>query len=44
MTDKRPLYNSRIIKNYVEYLKSYHPNIDIASLLNYAGIETYQLG
>ncbi len=38
-----PLYNSRIIKNYVEYLKSYYPNIDIASLLKYAGIETYQL-
>ena len=43
MKDNTPLYNSRIIKNYVEYLKSYHPDIDIASLLNYAGIETYQL-
>ena len=43
MTDNTPLYNSRIIKNYVEYLKSYYPDIDIASLLKYADIEAYQL-
>ncbi|MDP1992125.1 MAG: PAS domain S-box protein [Syntrophales bacterium] len=43
MTDKTPLYNSRLTKNYVEYLKIYHPDVDIASLLKYAGIETYQL-
>ena len=43
MTDTTPLYNSRLTKNYVEYLKHYYPNIDIASLLKYAGIETYQL-
>ena len=43
MTDKNPLYNSRVIRNYVEYLKSYHPGIDIAPLLKYAEIETYQL-
>ena len=43
MIDRRPLYNSRIIKNCVEYLKIYYPNIDIVSLLKYAGIETYQL-
>ncbi|MFH1127066.1 MAG: GAF domain-containing protein, partial [archaeon] len=43
MMDNTPLYNSRLIKNYVEYLKSYHPDIDIATLLKYAGIETYQL-
>lgn len=41
--DNTPFYNSRLIKNYVEYLKKYHPDIDIASLLKYAGIETYQL-
>ena len=38
-----PLYNSRIIKSYVEYLNRYHPDIDIAPLLKYADIETYQL-
>jgi len=41
--DDTPLYNSRILKNYVEYLKSYIPDIDIAPLLSYADIETYQL-
>ena len=38
-----PLYNSRIIKSYVEYLSKYFPNIDIAPLLKYANIETYQV-
>ena len=42
MTDT-PLYNSRIINSYVEYLKRYLPDIDIAPLLKYAEIETYQL-
>ncbi|MHB8772097.1 MAG: HD domain-containing phosphohydrolase [Syntrophales bacterium] len=41
--DKTPLYNSRIIKNYVEYLKVHYPDIIIPSLLKYAGIESYQL-
>ncbi len=43
MTEAPSLYNSRIIKNYVEYLKRYYPNIDILSLLKHAGIEAYQL-
>ena len=43
MMDDTPLYNSRILKNYVEYLNRYLPDIDIAPLLNYADIETYQL-
>jgi PAS domain S-box-containing protein len=38
-----PLYNSRLIKNYIEYLKDHHPDVDTGSLLNYAGITTYQL-
>ncbi|MFZ1981385.1 MAG: HD domain-containing phosphohydrolase [Smithella sp.] len=42
MTDT-PLYNSRIINSYVEYLKRYLPDVDIAPLLKYAEIETYQL-
>ena len=40
MMDDTPLYNSRIIKSYVEYLKRYLPDIDIAPLLKYADIET----
>lgn len=33
-----PLYSSRIINNYVEYLQEYHPNIEIKSILEYAGM------
>ena len=43
MMDNTPLYNSRIIKSYVEYLNKYFPDIDIAPLLKYANIEAYQL-
>ena len=43
MTDNTPLYNSRIIKNYVEYLKGNYPKTDVAFLLKYANIEKYQL-
>jgi len=43
MMDNTPLYNSRIIKSYVEYLNRYFPEIDIAPLLKYANIEAYQL-
>ena len=38
-----PLYNSRLIKNYVEYTQKHYPNIDINSVLSYAGIATYEL-
>ena len=38
-----PLYSSRLIKNYVEYLNEHHPEVNIDALLNYAGITTYQL-
>ncbi len=34
----QPLYNSRIIRTYVEYLRSYYPEISIDSVLTYAGI------
>jgi PAS domain S-box/uncharacterized domain HDIG len=43
MMEDTPLYNSRIFKNYIEYLNRYNPGIDIIPLLKYAGIETYQL-
>jgi len=38
-----PLYNSRLIKNYVEYLKEFHPEINIDHLLDYAKITRYEL-
>jgi len=38
-----PLYNSRLIKNYIEYTKKHYPEVDIDYLLSYAGITTYEL-
>ena len=37
------LYNSRLIKNYVEYCKFYYPDLNINEVLSYAGIATYEL-
>ena len=37
------LYNSRLIKRYMEYIASHYPNLDTTSILNYAGITIYQL-
>ena len=41
--EEKKYYSSRIIKSYVEYLKRFFPDIDIAPLLKHAGIETFQL-
>ena len=38
-----PIYNSRIFKNYFEYLEIHHPGIDTTEILEYAGMTTYQL-
>ncbi len=38
-----PLYNSRLIKNYIEYLRKFYPQIDPNDILGYAGIESYEL-
>ncbi len=38
-----PLYNSRLIKNYIEYLRKFYPQIDPNDILEYAGIESYEL-
>ena len=43
MDNHTHIYNSRIIKSYVEYLKKYLPDVDVDPLLKYADIETYQL-
>ncbi len=42
MSDKA-LYNSRITKGYIEYLKAHHPDVDIGSLLDTAGITAGQI-
>ena len=38
-----PLYNSRIIKIFVEYLNKYHPQADIDSVLRDSWITSYEL-
>ncbi|MCD6571591.1 MAG: phosphohydrolase, partial [Deltaproteobacteria bacterium] len=38
-----PLYSSRIIKTYVEYLKEYYPEVDIVPILEYAEMRAYDL-
>ena len=38
-----PLYNTRIIKSFAEYISKYHPQLDMMPILDYAGITTYQL-
>lgn len=42
MKDK-PLYNSRLVNNYVEYLRKFYPNVDINSILISADINKHQL-
>jgi PAS domain S-box-containing protein len=37
------LYNTRIIKSFVEYIDEHHPHVDMKPVLDYAGITTYQL-
>ncbi len=37
------LYNSRLIKNYAEYIRDPYPEIDIEPILDYAGITHHEL-
>jgi len=38
-----PLYSSRIMMTYLEFIKRYYPDIDIDSLLTYAGMTRYEV-
>jgi class 3 adenylate cyclase/predicted hydrocarbon binding protein len=38
-----PLYNSRLIKIFVEYLEKHYPDVDIDSVLKYAGMTKYEV-
>ncbi|RPI78858.1 MAG: response regulator [Desulfobacteraceae bacterium] len=38
-----PLYNSRLIKNYIEYLRTAYPSLDIDSILTYSKLTIYQI-
>lgn len=43
ITDKTPLYNSRIIKFYVNLIKQNYSYINIDELLQYAKMTSYQV-
>ena len=43
MDDTSPLYNSRIIKIYFEYLSNYYPSINTYAVLDKADISRYEL-
>ncbi|MGD9079948.1 MAG: PAS domain S-box protein, partial [Desulfobacterales bacterium] len=42
MNDNPNLYNSRITKNYLDYLEKFHPDVNIDSVLEYAGMNPYE--
>ena len=41
--DDRPLYNSRLIKNYSEYANKFHPEVDFDSILKCAEMAKYEV-
>ncbi len=41
--DKTPLYNSIIIKTYIDYLASAYPSVNIEELLAFSDISNYEL-
>ena len=43
MTDRQSLYNSRITKTYLEYIKKSYPDLDIDSVLEYAEMTKYEV-
>jgi PAS domain S-box-containing protein len=43
MSDSVPLYNSRLPKIYVQYVRKHYPDIDIDSILQESGIANYEL-
>ena len=43
MSDSLPLYNSRLPKIYVQYVRKHYPDIDVDSVLQESGIANYEL-
>ena len=43
MSDQVPLYNSRVIQVFLEYIRKYYPKVEIDSVLKYACITNYQV-
>ena len=38
-----PLYSSRIVNNYIEYLKKFYPDVDISSIIKDANMSAHQV-
>ena len=43
MDDNTPIYNSRIVRVYLEFIKEKYPHIDKDYLLHYANMTQYQV-
>jgi len=43
MNNKAPLYSSRLIKNYLEFIGKHYPYVSIDAVLDYAGITRYEV-
>ena len=43
MDDNALLYNSRLTKNYLDYIGKHHPEVNIDSVLDYAGMTHYEV-
>ncbi|PKN64970.1 MAG: hypothetical protein CVU57_12660 [Deltaproteobacteria bacterium HGW-Deltaproteobacteria-15] len=43
VSNDTPMYNSRIISNYIEYLQIQYPAIDVDTVLESAGIRRYEV-
>jgi PAS domain S-box-containing protein len=43
MSNSEPLYNSRLAKTYIQYLRSRYPDVDVDPILEEAGIAYYQV-
>jgi PAS domain S-box-containing protein len=43
MSDSLPLYNSRLPKIYIQYIRKHYPDIDVGSILQESGIANYEL-
>jgi PAS domain-containing protein len=43
VTDRLPLYNSKITKTYLEYIKKSYPDLDLDAVLEYAEMTKYEV-
>jgi PAS domain S-box-containing protein len=42
-TEQKGLYHIRLLRNYIEYLQKYYPQLDLDEILDYAGLTRFQL-